>query len=178
MKTWAITYGYSKAILMVAHATANMVSQTLRRGDFMRTQTIGDLVCILAKDLKAIMDRELKIRNMGFGQFKTLMLIKQYAVDGKIKQEQVAEKMHIDKSNVSRNIAKLRENRYIELQADEINEKKKDIILTDFANNEIDELILIFQDNSKKLTKGISESQLEIAKDCLEKMAKNIKETL
>jgi len=143
----------------------------------MKKMTIGDLIFILARDLKVILDHELKIKNMGFGQFKTLMIIHQQAVDGKLKQEKVAKKMNIHKSNVSRNIAKLREHNYIELQPDETNEKNNNILLTDFANKEIGDLVSILQNVSKNMTKGISESQLTITKDCLEKMMENIKVT-
>lgn len=135
---------------------------------------LGDLIYILSKDIKKSMDRYLKEKKIGFGQFQTLMVIKRLSMDGEVTQELISREMDIDKSNVSRNINKLKETGYIRVEADIKDSRKNLVVLTEFANSQIESLVGILKEVSKQMTAQIAEEQLEITLDCLKKVIKNL----
>ncbi|MEG1003444.1 MarR family winged helix-turn-helix transcriptional regulator [Clostridium sp.] len=135
---------------------------------------IGDLIYFISKDLKKKMDEGFKDSNIGQGQILTLMALMRHKEDEFINQDELSEEMGINKANISRNLSKLNANNFIEIYLNETDQRKKKIILTKKAYDEMNSIGNILEDIFNDMVNGIDEEELKVTSEVLNKMKKNL----
>jgi DNA-binding MarR family transcriptional regulator len=84
-------------------------------------ENLGDLIMLIYKDLKTVMERELKKYDIGMGQMQILMFFFR-DIESVFTQNELVKQLGVDKGNISRSIAKLLEKGYLE-QLEDIKKK-------------------------------------------------------
>ncbi|MGL4570362.1 MAG: MarR family winged helix-turn-helix transcriptional regulator [Clostridium sp.] len=135
---------------------------------------IGDLIYFISKDIKKKMDEGFKDSNIGQGQILTLMALMRHKEDEFINQDELSEEMGINKANISRNLSKLNANNFIEIHLNEKDQRKKKIILTRKAYDEMNSIGNILEDIFNDMVNGIDEEELKATSEVLNKMKKNL----
>jgi len=79
----------------------------------MMNENLGDLIMLIYKDLKTVMERELKKYDIGMGQMQILMFFFR-DIESVFTQNELVKHLGVDKGNISRSMAKLLEKGYIE----------------------------------------------------------------
>jgi len=79
----------------------------------MMNENLGDLIMLIYKDLKTVMERELKKYDIGMGQMQILMFFFK-DIESVFTQNELVKHLGVDKGNISRSIAKLLEKGYLE----------------------------------------------------------------
>jgi DNA-binding MarR family transcriptional regulator len=91
-----------------------------------------------------------------------------------IDQEVLAETMQVDKSNVSRNLAKMQLEGFIEIVHSKKDGRKKRIVLTDKGNQSIKPLVHTLNGIQSKMIEGISEEEQKTVMKYLNRMIQNL----
>lgn len=110
--------------------------------------------------------------NIGKGQWSFLTQLL-FNCDG-LTQEELSDKLYIDKANTARALKKLENAGYIYRKEDPEDARKKRVYVTDKAVEFEKEFHQIFKDFNKMLYKGFTESEKDMARDLLYKMLDNI----
>jgi DNA-binding MarR family transcriptional regulator len=139
-------------------------------------QHLGDLLYQANKQLIMVVNQQLAGLNMGYSQLQTLMTMVRLGDGNEIDQEVLAEMMQVDKSNVSRNLAKMQLEGFIEIVQSEKDRRKKRILLTDKGNKSIKPLVLTLSGIQSKMIAGISEEEQQSVMKYLNRMIQNLEE--
>lgn len=137
-------------------------------------QAIGDLIYFISKEFKTNIDEKLKNRNLGQGQTLILMTLLRLENTGEINQDILAKEMGINKANTSRNLTKLKQNGFIEINADTKDNRKKNISLTSKAYNEIINIEKTLKEIYIDMIEGLDERELFCTMKTLEKIKNNL----
>lgn len=137
-------------------------------------EPIGDLIYFISKELKTRLDEELKDRNLGQGQILTLMTLFRLKEKDEIDQDVLSKEMGINKANTSRNLAKLKQNGFIEINQNPIDQRRKQIVLTPKAYEEMFNLEKILKEIHKEMIKDLDEESLTQTLNTLNKMKNNL----
>lgn len=137
-------------------------------------QPIGDLICFISKELKTKMDEGLKERKLGQGQTSTIMAILKLKNTQELNQDILSKEMGINKANISRNLAKLNQNGFINITNDSDDQRKKHIELTPKAFEEIDNISKVLQEIHLEMIDGLTDEELNCTINTLIKMKNNI----
>lgn len=139
----------------------------------MKRKELGDLIIFLAKDLKR--ETETFFREMNLGQGQLMMLLFLLGENElPVRQDVIAEKIGLNKANVSRNISKLKSKNLVSVHQDPEDSRK---LLVDIAQESInlrDDFAEGFQIIQKTLTTDISKEDLETTYRVLDKMYENL----
>ncbi|GBF34351.1 transcriptional regulator [Desulfocucumis palustris] len=116
----------------------------------------------------------IKKYHIGKGQwsFLTQLLFK---ADG-LTQEELSEKLHIDKANTARAVKKLEAEGYVYWEGDPRDARKKRIYVTGKSLEFEEEFHQVFKNLNKILSKGFTEEEREITRNLLFRMLDNIVE--
>lgn len=114
----------------------------------------------------------IKKYNIGKGQwsFLTQLLFNE---DG-LTQEELSEKLHIDKANTARAVKKLEDEGYVYWEEDPKDARKKRIYVTDKSLGFEKEFHQVFKNLNKLLSQGFTEEEREIIRKLLFRMLDNI----
>lgn len=137
-------------------------------------EPIGDLIYFISKELKTRLDEELKDRNLGQGQILTLMTLFRFKKKDEIDQDVLSKEMGINKANTSRNLAKLKQNGFIEINQNPRDQRRKQIVLTPKAYEEMFNLEKILKEIHKEMIKDLDEESLTQTLNTLNKMKNNL----
>lgn len=137
-------------------------------------EPIGDLIYFISKELKTRLDEELKDRNLGQGQILTLMTLFRLKEKDEIDQDVLSKEMGINKANTSRNLAKLKQNEFIEINQNPIDQRRKQVVLTPKAYEEMFNLEKILKEIHKEMIKDLDEQSLTQTLNTLNKMKNNL----
>lgn len=114
----------------------------------------------------------IKKYNIGKGQWSFLTQLL-FNADG-LTQEELSEKLHIDKANTARAIKKLQDEGYIYWKADPGDARKKRIYVSAKSLEFEEEFHQVFKDLNKILSKGFTEEEKETTRNLLFRMLDNI----
>ena len=127
-------------------------------------------------EIEKNLDAMLKEKDMRFGQVQTLLHI--YEMDRRgdgVFQDVLTERMMIDKSNVSRNLAKLERMGYLTITPSAQNNRKREIQMTAFAHSEMRHYFDILVRVSNQMMQGLPQEWIETTEACLTQVMKNLK---
>lgn len=133
---------------------------------------IADQIMLLARQIKALTENKLKNYGIGTGQLQLLMLF--YQNDSKsLSQGDMVDALKIDKANVSRNVQKLVEKKWIQ----PLPKNLKRYTLTDQGRTLKKELGDFFVSTHVYMVKGLDDEILDQAKLTLQKMIANLEDS-
>ena len=137
-----------------------------------RKKSLTKAISAIYRYNQSYIGKRVSVYNIGQGQwhFLTQLLFNE---DG-ITQEELSEKLFIDKANTARAVKKLEEEGYLERKEDPIDKRKKRLYVTKKARDFEDEFHQIFRDFNSILAKDFTEEEKEIARELLYRMLDNI----
>ena len=134
-------------------------------------QSIGRRIWVIHRHSQAWLDRELDHYGIGCGQLRFLMEI--YTEDG-INQEQLTERLRVDKATTARAVRKLEELGYLERTRDPEDRRVYHLHLTS-SGKELGPVVLeTRQALTDRLTAGLSEEERAALRSYLDRLVHNI----
>ena len=130
---------------------------------------IGKYISLLHRKGSIFINRELSNYGIGSGQF--MFLLELYIQDGR-NQEELSERLKIDKGTTARALKKLEEQGFITRLKDECDKRSNKIYLTQKAIQE--NVYDILDEWNKKLRESLSKEEEEIVEKLLMKVCNNI----
>ena len=115
--------------------------------------------------------KHLEKYNLNKSEYKYLIQI--YLNEG-ICQDDIVNRLKVDKYEVAKGIKSLIEKGYIYKEKDNIDKRKHRLYITEKGNNIKDGFIEILRESSEILTKGFTDKEKNIALELLIRMAQNI----
>lgn len=132
---------------------------------------IGKYISLLHRKGSIFINRELSNYGIGSGQF--MFLLELYIQDGR-NQEELSERLKIDKGTTARALKKLEEQGFVTRIKDENDKRSNKIYLNDKAKDVREGVLDVLNDWNKEITKSLTEEEEEMLKSLLEKVCKNI----
>ena len=137
-------------------------------------EPIGKYISQIYRKGRSFINRGLAQYDMGYGQM--LFLLQLYRQDG-ISQEELSEKLSIDKGTTARSIKKLEKEGFIIRVKDEHDKRAYKIYLTDKSKEKQNDVCNVLQEWESILTENITEEERDTLINILKKIClnKNIK---
>jgi DNA-binding MarR family transcriptional regulator len=132
-------------------------------------EQLGDLIVAIYKELKAKTEKSLKSYGIGMGQLQILMLLYAHP-DSSFSQNELVKLLNIDKGNISRNIKKLIDKRYLE----QVPEHSKMYQLSAQGKMIKGEIMTTFMALHQTMTEGLSIDELTQTVLMLSKISLNL----
>ncbi len=118
--------------------------------------SIGRMISCLYRHTQMYFDRQLKTLSIGYGSMAFLMVL--YRLDG-IRQEEISQKLHIDKATTTRAIQKLVKAGYVVREPDSTDRRANRIFLTEKGVALKPKLRKMSDDWTRRLTAGFTEAE-------------------
>ncbi len=138
-------------------------------------RSIGNLINLISKDIHFYFRAQLKEYDMGWGQFKILVLLMD---SGCLKQEEISCQLGVDKTTVARTLKKLETSDLIIRKIDPVDKRANLVYLTDKSKKLADYLKEIKKDINNHLLADLSESEIETLFTLLYKLKRNSSDVL
>ena len=135
-------------------------------------EKLGDLVIDVYKNLKTKIERDLKLYEIGMGQLQILMVFFKKS-ETTLTQNELVKILGVDKGNISRSLLKLSGKGYIELV-----QGKKLYGLSEKGNQLKSEIISTFIQINAMMTRGTDSSQIDQTIQTLNKINKNLENSI
>lgn len=132
---------------------------------------IGKYISLLHRKGSIFINRELSNYGIGSGQF--MFLLELYVQDGR-NQEELSERLKIDKGTTARALKKLEEEGFITRLKDKSDKRSNKIYLTQKAKDVQENVFNILNEWNKKIRESLSEDEEEIIERLLIKVCNNI----
>ena len=132
---------------------------------------IGKYISLLHRKGSIFINRELSNYGIGSGQF--MFLLELYIKDGR-NQEELSERLKIDKGTTARALKKLEEQGFITRLKDECDKRSNKIYLTQKAKDVQENVYDILDEWNKKLRESLSKEEEDIVEKLLMKVCNNI----
>ena len=132
---------------------------------------IGKYISLLHRKGSIFINRELSNYGIGSGQF--MFLLELYIQDGR-NQEELSERLKIDKGTTARALKKLEEQGFITRLKDECDKRSNKIYLTQKAKDVQETVYDILDEWNKKLRESLSKEEEDIVEKLLMKVCNNI----
>ena len=132
---------------------------------------IGKYISLLHRKGSIFINRELSNYGIGSGQF--MFLLELYIQDGR-NQEELSERLKIDKGTTARALKKLEEQGFITRLKDECDKRSNKIYLTQKAKDVQENVYDILDEWNKKLRESLSKEEEDIVEKLLMKVCNNI----
>ena len=132
---------------------------------------IGKYISLLHRKGSIFINRELSNYGIGSGQF--MFLLELYIQDGR-NQEELSERLKIDKGTTARALKKLEEQGFITRLKDECDKRSNKIYLTQKAKDVQENVYDILDELNKKLRESLSKEEEDIVEKLLMKVCNNI----
>jgi MarR family transcriptional regulator for hemolysin len=148
---------------------------TINLNKFDFENSIGFIINRTAKVLVHVFDQELrKTVGITFGQWKVIIILVNN--DTGITQKEIADKLGLEGPTLIPIIDKLEKDGFVFRQVDKTDRRINRIFLTEKTNNSLEQMINCGLNIKKISLNGISENNVLITKDTLEKMWQNIQD--
>jgi len=137
----------------------------------MRKTSIGKEISEISRTMSRFVDKEvahLKLSNA------TVPFIAQLLSQDGVHQEELAEKLHFDKSSAARALTSLEKAGYVVRVQDSQNKRRNIIYVTESGRAVRDELIQILASLTKRLFEGFSDEEISEYYAKTEKLRKNL----
>lgn len=125
----------------------------------MNERDIGPLIKRLADKIKNSVDDQLKEQGLTFSQ--TLVIGFLHSRNGKVTQKEIEEHLRVSHPTVVGLISRLEKNGFVFCHTDEKDRRNKIVCATDKALNMLDVVNTGKRQMEEKLTKGLSEEELD-----------------
>ena len=132
---------------------------------------IGKYISLLHRKGSIFINRELSNYGIGSGQF--MFLLELYIQDGR-NQEELSERLKIDKGTTARALKKLEEQGFITRLKDKSDKRSNKIYLTQKAKDVQENVYDVLGEWNKKLRESLSKEEEEIVEKLLMKVCNNI----
>ena len=133
-------------------------------------EPIGKYISQIYRKGRSFINRGLTQYDMGYGQM--LFLLQLYRQDG-ISQEELTEKLSIDKGTTARSIKKLEKEGFIIRLKDEHDKRAYKIYLTDKSKEKQNDVCNVLQEWESILTENITEEERDTLINILKKICLN-----
>lgn len=132
---------------------------------------IGKYISQLYRKGSVFINREVSKFGIGSGQF--MFLLEVYIQDG-TNQEEISERLKIDKGTTARALKILEEQGFITRVKDDNDKRSNKVYLTNKAKYIKEDVFGVLGEWNQKITKALNENEEEQMRDLLEKVCKNI----
>lgn len=137
----------------------------------MNKDRMGKHISLLYRYSQIFFNKEFRRYHLGSGQY--MFLIELYQNPG-ITQEQLSERVRIDKATTAKAIAKLIAEGYVTKQTSAADKRAYNLYTTEKAAAIQNDLFALLDDWNRRLLDGFSAADQEIAHRLLEKMCTNV----
>lgn len=132
---------------------------------------IGKYISQLYRKGSVFINKEVSKYGISSGQF--MFLLEVYIQDGR-NQEEISEKLKIDKGTTARALKKLEEQGFITRVKDEYDKRSNKVYLTDKAKEIRENVFDVLRDWNNMISKSLTEEEEETMEKLLEKVCNNI----
>ncbi|GAK60078.1 transcriptional regulator, MarR family [Candidatus Vecturithrix granuli] len=133
-------------------------------------ESLGRLIACLYHQARSYFEKELAPYDLGSGAMPVLKALLYH--DG-INQQELSEKLHVDKATTTRAIAKLIENGYVRREKDIEDHRAYRLFVTQKAQDIAPEIQRVLQSWTAILAEGLTEKEKEAALALLQHMRNN-----
>lgn len=133
---------------------------------------IGKRIHYLANQNRAYVNAILKDEGLTHGECNLLVEI--YKNDG-ISQDELVEKLRIDKSAITRVIKSMSEKGYVRKEINQNDHRYHCLYLTQKADSKLDYIFEVFRKSSEWLLDGIKEEDVIVVMRILDEMCRNVR---
>lgn len=143
----------------------------MNKDNYEKKRHIGKYISQLYRKSSVFINKELAKYGIRSGQLMFLMDL--YLKDGK-NQEEISERLKIDKATTARALKKLEEQDFIKRIRDDNDKRSNKIYLTDTSKDLKEEVYGVLDGWNEKISKSLTREEKETLANLLEKVCKNI----
>ncbi|CEP79466.1 MarR family transcriptional regulator [Paraclostridium sordellii] len=143
----------------------------MNKDSYEKKRHIGKYISQLYRKSSVFINKELAKYGIRSGQLMFLMDL--YLKDGK-NQEEISERLKIDKATTARALKKLEEQNFIKRIRDYNDKRSNKIYLTDTSKDLKEEVYGVLDEWNEKISKSLTREEKETLANLLEKVCKNI----
>ncbi|WP_270506632.1 MarR family winged helix-turn-helix transcriptional regulator [Paraclostridium sordellii] len=143
----------------------------MNKDSYEKKRHIGKYISQLYRKSSVFINKELAKYGIRSGQLMFLMDL--YLKDGK-NQEEISERLKIDKATTARALKKLEEQDFIKRIRDDNDKRSNKIYLTDTSKDLKEEVYGVLDEWNEKISKSLTREEKETLANLLEKVCKNI----
>ena len=143
----------------------------MNKDTYEKKRHIGKYISQLYRKSSVFINKELAKYGIRSGQLMFLMDL--YLKDGK-NQEEISERLKIDKATTARALKKLEEQDFIKRIRDDNDKRSNKIYLTDTSKDLKEEVYGVLDEWNEKISKSLTREEKETLANLLEKVCKNI----
>ena len=143
----------------------------MNKDNYEKKRHIGKYISQLYRKSSVFINKELAKYGIRSGQLMFLMDL--YLKDGK-NQEEISERLKIDKATTARALKKLEEQDFIKRIRDDNDKRSNKIYLTDTSKYLKEEVYGVLDEWNEKISKSLTREEKETLANLLEKVCKNI----
>ncbi|CEO26333.1 MarR family winged helix-turn-helix transcriptional regulator [Paraclostridium sordellii] len=143
----------------------------MNKDNYEKKRHIGKYISQLYRKSSVFINKELVKYGIRSGQLMFLMDL--YLKDGK-NQEEISERLKIDKATTARALKKLEEQDFIKRIRDDNDKRSNKIYLTDTSKDLKEEVYGVLDEWNEKISKSLTKEEKETLANLLEKVCKNI----
>ncbi|CEJ72632.1 MarR-family transcriptional regulator [[Clostridium] sordellii] len=143
----------------------------MNKDNYEKKRHIGKYISQLYRKSSVFINKELAKYGIRSGQLMFLMDL--YLKDGK-NQEEISERLKIDKATTARALKKLEEQDFIKRIRDDNDKRSNKIYLTDTSKDLKEEVYGVLDEWNEKISKSLTREEKETLANLLEKVCKNI----
>ncbi|CEO36278.1 MarR-family transcriptional regulator [[Clostridium] sordellii] len=143
----------------------------MNKDNYEKKRHIGKYISQLYRKSSVFINKELAKYGIRSGQLMFLMEL--YLKDGK-NQEEISERLKIDKATTARALKKLEEQDFIKRIRDDNDKRSNKIYLTDTSKDLKEEVYGVLDEWNEKISKSLTREEKETLANLLEKVCKNI----
>ncbi|AUN13322.1 MarR-family transcriptional regulator [[Clostridium] sordellii] len=143
----------------------------MNKDNYEKKRHIGKYISQLYRKSSVFINKELAKYGIRSGQLMFLMDL--YIKDGK-NQEEISERLKIDKATTARALKKLEEQDFIKRIRDDNDKRSNKIYLTDTSKDLKEEVYGVLDEWNEKISKSLTREEKETLANLLEKVCKNI----
>ena len=143
----------------------------MNKESYEKKRHIGKYISQLYRKSSVFINKELAKYGIRSGQLMFLMDL--YLKDGK-NQEEISERLKIDKATTARALKKLEEQDFITRVKDNNDKRSNKIYLTDTSKKFKEDVYSVLDDWNQQISKSLTEEEEETLVNLLEKVCRNI----
>ncbi|CEO21697.1 MarR family winged helix-turn-helix transcriptional regulator [Paraclostridium sordellii] len=143
----------------------------MNKDTYEKKRHIGKYISQLYRKSSVFINKELAKYGIRSGQLMFLMDL--YLKDGK-NQEEISERLKIDKATTARALKKLEEQDFIKRIRDDNDKRSNKIYLTGTSKDLKEEVYGVLDEWNEKISKSLTREEKETLANLLEKVCKNI----
>lgn len=135
-----------------------------------RRESLGRLISCLHRHARSYFEKKLAPFGLGSGALHVVMILMHH--DG-INQQELSEKLHVDKANTTRTITKLIKEGYVRREKDQIDKRAYRLFITQKARDTAPKIREVLHSWTAIMAEGLTDEEKEIAMALLKRMRDN-----